>query len=110
MKMTASHNPLPDLTRTDVDTILVGEWTAGTPERQHAKMEETLAELSHLPWPPGLISFNAFVSTDGETVLTYTQWTSGEASREFIAGVTDVDPIEYRLYRSGVRDNPPVPG
>jgi deazaflavin-dependent oxidoreductase (nitroreductase family) len=110
MKMTASHNPLPDLTRTDVDTILVGEWTAGTPERQHAKVEETFAELEHLPWPRGLISFNAFASTDGETVLTYTQWTSGEASHEFIAGVTGVDPTEYRLYRGGVRDNPPVPG
>lgn len=108
--MAATDRQLPDLTRADVGAVLVREWTTDTPEQQHTNVAETFAELERRPWPPGLISFNAFVSTDGEMALAYTQWTSGEAGREFMAEVTDGEFVEYRLYRSGVRENPPVPG
>ncbi len=104
--MTASHSLLPDIARPDAGAVL----TAESPAPQHAKLTEAFAEVEHMPGPKGLISFNTFVSTDGETVLTYTQWANGEPDHEFMAGLTDTEPVEYRLYRSSVRANPPVPG
>ncbi|MFC5823556.1 antibiotic biosynthesis monooxygenase [Nonomuraea insulae] len=95
----------PDITRPDAGTVLVTESSA-----HHLTVEEISAVVEHAPWPEGLISFSTLVSTDGETVLTYTQWANGEASREFMAGLTGTEPVEYRLYRSSGREDPPVPG
>ncbi|MFQ6395658.1 nitroreductase family deazaflavin-dependent oxidoreductase [Nocardia sp. KC 131] len=104
--MIASRSRLPDITRPDASTVLVTE----SPAHQRVAVEELLAELEHGPWPKGLISFSAFSSNDGEMVLTYTQWASGESGHEFVAGFTDAEPIEYRLYRSQVGPDRPVPG
>ncbi|MGI5490068.1 nitroreductase family deazaflavin-dependent oxidoreductase [Microtetraspora malaysiensis] len=104
--MTASDNLLPDITRPDAGTVLLNE----SPAHRQVEVEKTLTELEHARWPKGLLSLSAFVSTDGETVLTYTQWANGEADREFMAGLTGTEPVEYRLYRSSVGENPPVPG
>lgn len=91
----------PDLTRTDVHAVLVAERAADT-----TSVEEVFAELDRRGWPSNLLSFNAFGSTDGETVLIYTQWRDGAVVPEVVGG----DPVEYRLYRSGVRDDPPPVG
>ncbi|MEZ0071525.1 nitroreductase/quinone reductase family protein [Planotetraspora sp. GP83] len=99
--MTASQNTLPDITLPSACTVLIAE----------SPIEQVkIAELEHVPWPKGLLSYSAFLSTDGETVLTYTQWTYGEADREFLAGLTGAEPVEYSLYRSRVQDEPSVPG
>lgn len=65
---------------------------------------------AHEPWPTGLIALRILLRTDGETALTYSQWADGAADREYVAGLAGSEPTEYRLYRSGVRENPPVPG
>lgn len=116
---------LPDITRPDVGTVLVSEWTAGTPERQRALVEAFVAAWQRAPWPQGLLSVNLFLSTDGETVLNYAQWTSDEAYHEFVRtyrqapadqidravpGIERKGPVHYRLYRSRVRDDAPLPG
>lgn len=64
------------------------------------------------PSPEGFISFSAFGSVDGETLLTYAQWTSDEAYRAFAAAPSGkgetllrrAQPIRYVPYRSSVLD------
>jgi deazaflavin-dependent oxidoreductase (nitroreductase family) len=84
-------------------TVLVAERAVAD---QDASVEEMLAELERRGWPPNLVSFDAFGSTDGETVLVYTQWQDGEVD----AGVLGGEPVEYRLYRSAMREDPPTTG
>jgi Antibiotic biosynthesis monooxygenase len=115
----------PDITRSDVGTVLVSEWKVGSPERQRALVEAFLAAWEEAPWPQGLLSVNLFLSTDGEIVLNYAQWTGDEAYRQFaqahlrphveqidraVPGIERSGPVNYRLYRSGVRRDAPVPG
>lgn len=100
--MTTIHNTLPDPTRTDADTVLIVE----TP----ASMDEVFGQLEQKPWPEGLLSFSTFAATDGETMLAYTQWAAGAAGHQFLSELTGGEPVEYRLYRSQTRENPPPPG
>jgi hypothetical protein len=116
---------LPDITRPDAGAVLVSEWKVGKPERQQALVEAFVASWKDAPWPQGLLSANLFLSTDGETVLNYAQWSSDDAYHEFaqanlqsrvaqidraVPGIERSGPVNYRLYRSGVRANAPVPG
>jgi heme-degrading monooxygenase HmoA len=122
-------NPLPDITRPDVGTVLSCEWTVGTPERQQAVVEASVTAWEHVPWPAGLLSHNGFVSTDGSTILHYSQWTSDEAIREFkrtdrpervrgilaaVPGIERHGVVAYQLYRSyrngAAAGAPRVPG
>jgi hypothetical protein len=80
----------------------------------------------HAPWPPALLSTRFLASTDGETVLTYSQWANDEGYDIFVRsnanckadqrectvpGVGGKPPLRYRLYRSLRRDNlPAAPG
>jgi hypothetical protein len=105
---------LPDITRPDVSTVLVSTWAVGTPDRQRALAESFVARSESAPWPGGLLSASLFASTDGDTLLNYSQW-SGEGSyREFagydIPGIERDGPVQYRLYRSRAHDNGPTPG
>lgn len=100
--MTIDHDVLPDIARADAGTVLIVETSAVT--------EDVFAELERKPWPEGLISFSTFAGTDGETTLTYTQWSEGTAGRAFLRALTGAEPVEYRLYRSQTREDPPVPG
>jgi hypothetical protein len=120
---------LPEIARPDVGTILVSEWKVGTDERQQALVEAFIAAFAapggSVPWPQGLLSVNLFLSTDGEIVLNYAQWTGEDAYHEFartdrrelaervdraVPGIERSGPVDYRLYRSGVRHDAPVPG
>ncbi|TMR95320.1 antibiotic biosynthesis monooxygenase [Nonomuraea basaltis] len=107
--MIHDRDRMPDLARHDVGAVLVTQWNADVPGRRQTKVEQMFARLERLPWPPQTISFNALVSTDGDTVLTYAQC-AGEADSRFVAAITDTEPIEYRPYRSIGRDDRPVPG
>ncbi len=116
---------LPDIARPDARTILVSEWKVDTPERQQALVEAFVTAWEDAPWPQGLLSVNLFLSTDGETVLNYAQWTGDDAYHIFektnsrlrveqidraVTGIERSGPANYRLYRSGVRLDAPVPG
>lgn len=116
---------LPRIARPDVGSVVVSEWQVGTQQRQRALVDASLAAWATLPWPDTLVSLNWLASTDGETVLSYVQWTSDEQFVDFVRthrptlaaaigdaveGVAPAAPVFYRLYRSGVRDDPPEPG
>lgn len=121
----ASPSSLPNIARPDAGAILVSEWTVDTPERQAATIEAFVAAWERAPWPRGLLSVNLFASTDGTTVLLYAQWTGDDAYQEFVRnhrqsradqidravpGIKRSGPVNYRLYRSGVREGAPPPG
>jgi hypothetical protein len=124
MKVAATDR-LPDIARSEVSLVVVSQWTAGTPERQRAAGELSLAAWARVPWPKDLLSLSCLLSSDGEAVLSYAQWKSGEAAVEFrrtqgptlargiddaVPGLQGTGPVPYRLYRSAVRDGAPVPG
>jgi heme-degrading monooxygenase HmoA len=123
------NSKLPEITRPDAGTVLVSEWKVSTPERQQALVAAFVAAFATpgegVPWPHGLLSVNLFLSTDGETVLNYAQWADDDAYHEFarthrrelaeridraVSGIERSGPVNYRLYRSGVRRDAPVPG
>ncbi|MGI5151548.1 hypothetical protein ACQEVC_35185 [Plantactinospora sp. CA-294935] len=105
----------PVINRPDVTTVLVAEVITRGPERQRALAEAIVAHWQAIQWPSRLISLNCFVSTDGESVLTYAQWSSDEALSASlrdegsvsrpptpgwgIPGVQSPEPQRYRLYR-----------
>lgn len=109
--MTASPDPLPDITRPDAGLATFSEWTVGTPERQQAAM----AAWVSVPWPRGMLSHTCFASTDGTTLRHHSQWTDDEARRAFwrtdaservraiddaVPGIDRHDLADYELYRS----------
>ncbi|MFD0884761.1 hypothetical protein ACFQ08_09400 [Streptosporangium algeriense] len=92
----------PDPSRSDAGAVLVGRWP-----RRHTPPEAVTTAWADRPWPEGLISVNAYVSTDGEDVLVYEQWADEPDGPHSPMGA---EPVAYRLYRSGFRENAPVPG
>jgi heme-degrading monooxygenase HmoA len=120
-----NSNSIPDIGRPDLGAVIVSEWTVGSPERQAALVDAFAASWEDMPWPQGLLSVNLLLCTDGETVLNYAQWTSDDAYHEFVRtlrqtlvnridravpGIERGAPVNYRLYRSGVRQNAPPTG
>lgn len=99
----------PDVNRPDVGIVLVAPLYVGTPELQHAEVERVMAPYRTGDLPDGFLSMSAFTSTDGIDVLTYAQWTSDDAYREFVRagglGMLDEDatePVRYKLYRGRI--------
>ena len=95
---------MPDIDRPDVQlAVVVSVWST-VPSSSALLPMPQLAAWNVTPWPDALISRTCYVSTDGQRVLTYEQWSDGQPV------VEDPAAIAYRLYRSGVRDDAPVPG
>jgi len=114
---------LPDIARPDVKAVVVNQWTVGSPERQRAAVDAITGQWDHRTRPEALVSFSAFTSTDGDTVLTYAQWTSDDAKNEAmkahrptglraledaVPGIEPSPPVTYRLYRSFLPDSGPA--
>jgi len=95
---------LPDIDRPDVDVAVVHQHAVETSREQRQLADTTLATWDAAPWPDGLISQTCYVSFDGHRVVTYEQWRSGHDA------LVPQDAVAFRLYRSGVRQNAPVPG
>jgi hypothetical protein len=112
---------LPDITHPEAQIALVTEWTVDTAERQQAAVDILAAAWAQALWPPSLLSVNLYASTDGKAVLNYAQWANSEASpnqgqsgdeilEQAVPGIKRHQPVDYRLYRSLIRDDPPKTG
>ncbi|WP_329381139.1 monooxygenase [Streptomyces sp. NBC_01351] len=115
----------PTIDRPDSTLALITPLFVGTAEIQRAAADAIVAEWSAAPRPEGLLSQSCYVSTEGENVWTYEQWTgvesylaSGRAFRapEPLRGLgtdgTDIErsaPIAFERYRSTVFDTGSVP-
>jgi hypothetical protein len=105
--VTVHQTLLPDLNRTDVGLVVVGEWALPAPERQRAAADAAILAWDSVPWPPGLLSHSVLLGTDGGTVLHYQQWSGEHACREFVgtarrAWVRVVDDAVAGIDRRGV--------
>ncbi|MFI9028159.1 antibiotic biosynthesis monooxygenase family protein [Streptomyces sp. NPDC053560] len=118
--MARTVSSLPDIARPDAGLALVSTLYVGSPAQQLVAGEQATATWRERPAPEGFLSFNTFVSTDGQNILTYAQWTSEDAYDAFVRaersgrdGAGDArhaDPIRYRLHRSNVTAPGNVPG
>ena len=113
LTMGLNASQMPEIARPDAGVALVTQWTVGAPDRQEASADAALAAWERVPWPQDLLSMNSYVGTSGADVLTYSQWTSAEAYREFLRSggpppdIERPDPVMYRLYRSRTSNRRP---
>lgn len=107
---------IPDLTRPHAEITMFSQWHVGTPARQAEAARVAIASWQDTPWPAGLLAHHCLLSTAGDTVLHYSQWTSEEAFRRLphpgasrerweaieraVPGMARRPPVAYRLYRS----------
>lgn len=120
MPHASTSRPVIENPRSDV--VLVGTVPTSS-ERQTETAEAVVAHWQSGQWPPELLSLTAYTSSDGESVLTYAQWSSEEGLRRALkeeGGVADIggavagapEPVPYRLYRAvrgtGIPDPAPV--
>ncbi len=114
--MRANQLVFPDVRRLDSGIALVSPLYVATPEQQRTKAMKAAAIFRENALPAGFVSFSAFGSTDGETLLTYAQWTSDSAYRRFEETLDQnahdnwSHPIRFALYRSNVLDPRSRPG
>ena len=104
----AVRDALPQVTR-KAGFVLVGEWVAGSPVRQAAAADAAVAAWGDGAWPEGLASRTAFVSTDGTSVLHWSQGAhasvfaaSARRAGEWLGRVDDVVPGLARGRATGV--------
>ncbi|MFC9876291.1 antibiotic biosynthesis monooxygenase family protein [Nocardia salmonicida] len=109
---TARQFTAPVIDRADAHTVYAGLHHVS--DNEHART--TLADLSHqwtgAPWQPGLLSLTSYLSTDGDTVLTYAQAAADDSYPSFtreLSGVAGAEPVRYR-FRRGIRTGTGVPG
>ena len=111
----------PVISRPDAGIAVVTRWMVSDVEIQRALVEAIAAWWKGTPWPQGLLSVYCLTSTDGTSVVTYSQWTSETAwqesnSESLIApacefpGIERGEPVAYQLYRGSTRDGAPAPG
>lgn len=117
--------PLPDPARPAAGIAVFLEWDTGVPERQRIVVDAALEAWNQVPWPQGLLAHAGFIETGGTGVLFYLQWTNENALRAFresrlpewlrlvdaaVPGITRLDGVDTRLYRSLAAPDSPVPG
>nr|WSU75183.1 antibiotic biosynthesis monooxygenase [Streptomyces anulatus] len=104
----------PDLRRTDVASVFVGQRYARSREEALTVLEQTVVEWSGASWPAGILSFSCFLSAEEDTVLTYAQCADGDSYQPFVRslrGPAVAGAVEYRPRRSVVvRGASGVPG
>ena len=98
------NRTLPDIDRPDVQLAVVEQRAVENRDEQRAVADATLAAWDASRSPDSVLSRTCYLSTDGQRVLTYEQRTDAAAE------TVDHGAIAYRLYRSGTRDDAPVPG
>ena len=77
----------PQLNRPGVGVALASTWQVGDPTRQQAAVEAIASIWATRPWPlPDLISYSVLTSTNGDSLLHYSQWRTVEAARNRLAG------------------------
>jgi hypothetical protein len=111
--MSIASDVRPVVDRADVTTVLVEEVITGDPGRQQAAAVGLVSHWESCQWPADLRSLTCFTSTDGNSLLTYAQWSSAAAADDFLRqeqsivrpdwaalGVQPGLPRSYELYRA----------
>ncbi|MFD4998205.1 antibiotic biosynthesis monooxygenase [Streptomyces buecherae] len=75
---------LPDVTRPDAGTILASRWVVSDPAHQRPAADSVVDSWEQLDRPDAMLTLTTFLSTDGEHVLNYAQWTNDEDHHTFV--------------------------
>lgn len=78
---------LPDIDRPDARMAVVRQFPVDSPDQQRNVAEAMLLTWDAAPWPAGLIARTCYVSTDGQRVLTYEQWSNDRPDVEDPAAI-----------------------
>lgn len=101
----------PDVRRPDSTSVHLAQ--RYVPDRGSGveALHEAVAQWQAAPWPAGVLSASAFLSTDHDTVLTYVQTAGPAAHSDFTAGLKGLagaETVGYRLHRAIVLDDGPA--
>ncbi|MGW1374971.1 antibiotic biosynthesis monooxygenase [Streptomyces sp. NPDC002446] len=114
-----------DLVHPAAGTALISEWLTGTAERSRAAADAVTDGWAAAESPSALLAQHVFLSTEGDGLLFYTQWTSDEAHLAWARArrpgmVSRIDTLvpgierpglnRTRLHRSVVHDAGRPPG
>lgn len=97
----------PDIRRADSAAAHVTQWHVPDRAAGTAAVQQALKQWRHADWPAGLLSFSAYLNTEGDTALTYTQTDGSGVHRGFTAGLDGLagaGSVDYTLRRSIVVD------
>lgn len=91
----------PVIDRPDLKTVLVLTHDVDTAGRQRAMADSLVAAWKRGPWPPDVLSWSCFISTDGASLLSYTQSAAAHPHTALPGlGGAGEQPTVYQLYRS----------
>ena len=123
--MSTPATSLPVIDRDDAPIAVLNRWVTTVPEQQRSLADASLGAWGNTSWPAGLRSVNCFVSTNGDTVFTYEQWSGDQDLAAFSAAgraendravtaehdkTEHSDPFVCRLHRSSIMDTTSTPG
>lgn len=95
----------PDVRRSDMAAAYVGQRHAPDRRAASALLERITRAWAGVSWPDGVLTASAYLSTGGDTVLTYVQCREAGAHRalaEALPGPVRGGAVEYRLRASVV--------
>ncbi|MEU7608239.1 hypothetical protein [Micromonospora sp. NPDC049204] len=101
----------PDSPEPDVAAVFVTRWH--TPAATAAVLREVTAAWTAAPWPPGLLSLDAYAGVTAETALLYVRAADPDAYARHVStlpGVARRTAVEYRPHRAIVLDGAPTAG
>ncbi|MGW1838774.1 hypothetical protein [Streptomyces sp. NPDC002067] len=96
---------IPDVRRSDVAAVFVGQHHVPGPATAQTVLEQVEEAWCNSPWPAGVLSASCYLSTEGDTVLTYVQCADRDAHRHFakaLSGPASGGAVEYRVRASVV--------
>ncbi|MEU1473248.1 antibiotic biosynthesis monooxygenase [Streptomyces sp. NPDC005761] len=102
----------PDIARRDVSSVHITHWYAPGRSAGLALLDGVSGQWAGAAWPEGLLSFHAYLSTEGDTVLAYVQATRPTAHRDLtrtLRGPAAAGAVSYRLHTSVVLDRSAAP-
>ncbi|QIZ01044.1 antibiotic biosynthesis monooxygenase [Streptomyces sp. S1D4-11] len=101
----------PDIQRTDSTSVHVAQWYVPDRDAGLEALDEAARQWRATPWPPGILSFSGYLSTEHDTVLTYVQTSDARALRVFttgLKGLAGAETVAYTLHRAIVLDDGPL--
>lgn len=83
----ASSQPQPvmSIINPNAAKIMISEWKVDTAERQQASVNAIEAAWDKAYWPDTLLSYHVHCSTDGSTLMHYSQWITNDGFDNFAA-------------------------
>lgn len=110
--MPTTSDVQPVIGRPDVTAALVEEVITQDPERLEAAAAAVVRHWESVAWPTGLVALSLFTGTDGQSLLTYAQWSPDGGPEEVsrtahdalrpdwrALGFTPGEPRAFQLYR-----------